>query len=99
MSEPRVIRTVNQLKALPDMTILVDQHGIAWQKFIDECSDQPYWAMDGTKCYEPVTVLQVHRRELTVIWEPPCPTCSGPIRETVNMRCQTCGRDFMKDDE
>jgi hypothetical protein len=23
-----------------------------------------------------------------------CPTCSGPIRETVNMVCQTCGTDY-----
>lgn len=25
----------------------------------------------------------------------PCPTCgSGPMRETVDMVCQTCGRDY-----
>lgn len=24
----------------------------------------------------------------------PCPTCSGPIRETVGMVCQTCGKDY-----
>lgn len=24
----------------------------------------------------------------------PCPTCSGPSRETVGMVCQTCGRDY-----
>lgn len=24
----------------------------------------------------------------------PCPTCSGPIRETVGMVCQTCGTDY-----
>lgn len=24
----------------------------------------------------------------------PCPTCEGPIRETVSMVCQTCGRDY-----
>jgi hypothetical protein len=24
----------------------------------------------------------------------PCPTCSGPIRETTNMVCQTCGTDY-----
>ena len=23
-----------------------------------------------------------------------CPNCSGPIRETVGLRCQACGRDF-----
>ncbi len=23
----------------------------------------------------------------------PCPTCSGPVRETVGMVCQTCGAD------
>lgn len=28
-------------------------------------------------------------------WEPAsCPTCSGPIRETVGMVCQTCGTDY-----
>ncbi len=31
-------------------------------------------------------------------WEPtkqaPCPTCSGLIRETVGMVCQTCGTDY-----
>jgi len=26
--------------------------------------------------------------------EHPCPTCSGPIRETVGMVCQTCGTDY-----
>ena len=25
---------------------------------------------------------------------PPCPTCSGPVRETVGMVCQTCGTDY-----
>lgn len=25
-----------------------------------------------------------------------CPTCQGRTRETVNMICQTCGRDYMK---
>jgi hypothetical protein len=24
----------------------------------------------------------------------PCPTCMGPIRETTDMVCQTCGRDY-----
>ena len=24
----------------------------------------------------------------------PCPTCTGPIRETTNMICQTCGTDY-----
>ena len=24
----------------------------------------------------------------------PCPTCSGPSRETVGMICQTCGTDY-----
>lgn len=24
----------------------------------------------------------------------PCPTCSGPQRETVGMVCQTCGTDY-----
>lgn len=23
-----------------------------------------------------------------------CPTCSGPVRETVGMICQTCGTDY-----
>lgn len=23
-----------------------------------------------------------------------CPTCSGPVRETVGMVCQTCGTDY-----
>lgn len=28
-------------------------------------------------------------------WVPaPCPTCSGPVRETVGMVCQTCGTDY-----
>jgi hypothetical protein len=26
----------------------------------------------------------------------PCPTCSGRTRETVDMICQTCGRDFLE---
>lgn len=26
--------------------------------------------------------------------ETPCPTCSGPIRETKGMVCQTCGTDY-----
>lgn len=26
--------------------------------------------------------------------EPPCPTCTGPLRETVGMVCQTCGTDY-----
>ena len=26
----------------------------------------------------------------------PCPTCSGPVRETVGMVCQTCGTDYAK---
>ena len=69
MSE-RTITTAEELDALPDMTILVDQHGIAWQKFVDECSDQPYWAMDGTKCYQAKTVLETQRRQLTVLWTP-----------------------------
>lgn len=29
--------------------------------------------------------------------EPPCPTCSGPSRETVGMVCQTCGTDYAPD--
>lgn len=28
----------------------------------------------------------------------PCPTCSGPSRETVGMVCQTCGTDYGKAD-
>jgi hypothetical protein len=24
----------------------------------------------------------------------PCPTCSGTVRETVGMVCQTCGTDY-----
>lgn len=24
----------------------------------------------------------------------PCPTCSGPVRVTVGMVCQTCGTDY-----
>ena len=35
------------------------------------------------------------RRALDV----PCPTCSGPIRETVGLVCQTCGTDYGADDE
>lgn len=32
-------------------------------------------------------------------WEPaPCPTCSGPTRETVGMVCQTCGTDYAQID-
>ena len=27
----------------------------------------------------------------------PCPTCSGPIRETVAMVCQTCGTNYAQD--
>lgn len=26
----------------------------------------------------------------------PCPTCQGRTRETVNMVCRTCGRDYMQ---
>ena len=26
--------------------------------------------------------------------EHPCPTCTGPTRETVGMVCQTCGTDY-----
>lgn len=26
--------------------------------------------------------------------EEPCPTCTGPTRETVGMICQTCGTDY-----
>ena len=26
--------------------------------------------------------------------EQPCPTCSGPSRETVRMACPTCGTDY-----
>lgn len=29
----------------------------------------------------------------------PCPTCSGPIRETVDMVCQTCGTDYAPDSQ
>ena len=29
----------------------------------------------------------------------PCPTCSGPIRETVGLVCQTCGTDYGAGDE
>lgn len=29
--------------------------------------------------------------------ETPCPTCSGPSRETVGMVCQTCGTDYAPD--
>jgi hypothetical protein len=28
----------------------------------------------------------------------PCPTCSGPVRETVGMVCQTCGTDYAAQD-
>lgn len=31
--------------------------------------------------------------------EIPCPTCSGPIRETVGMVCQACGTDYAADVE
>lgn len=27
----------------------------------------------------------------------PCPTCSGPIRETVGMVCQSCGTDYREE--
>lgn len=27
----------------------------------------------------------------------PCPTCTGPTRETVGMVCQTCGTDYSAD--
>ena len=26
----------------------------------------------------------------------PCPTCTGQVRETVNLVCQTCGTDYGK---
>jgi hypothetical protein len=26
----------------------------------------------------------------------PCPTCSGPVRETTGLVCQTCGTDYGK---
>jgi DNA-binding CsgD family transcriptional regulator len=26
----------------------------------------------------------------------PCPTCTGPLRETVGMICQTCGTDYSR---
>ena len=29
----------------------------------------------------------------------PCPTCSGPSRETVGMVCQTCGTDYGPPDD
>ena len=29
----------------------------------------------------------------------PCPTCSGPIRETVGLVCQTCGTDYGDSDD
>lgn len=32
-------------------------------------------------------------------WVEPCPTCSGPTRETVGMVCQTCGTDYGATDE
>ena len=28
----------------------------------------------------------------------PCPTCRGPIRETVGLVCQTCGTDYGRPD-
>lgn len=29
-------------------------------------------------------------------YEASCPTCSGQIRETTNLVCQTCGHDYSK---
>lgn len=45
------------------------------------------YVVDG-KVYRPDDV-QIVRQQAT-----PCPTCSGPSRETVGMVCQTCGTDY-----
>ena len=72
MNVGQKVTTPEDLDALQEMTILVDQYEISWQKFIDDQeSDGPtYWAMDGTKCYEAKTVLSTYGRKLTVVWLP-----------------------------
>jgi hypothetical protein len=41
---------------------------------------------------EPLTPEQLKEMEAKF-----CPTCQGTNRQTSNMVCQTCGRDYMKD--
>jgi hypothetical protein len=54
-----------------------------------------------------VRILDIHQRVKTgfrvfteeqfkSMYEAACPTCSGQIRETTNLVCQTCGHDYSK---
>ncbi len=68
----------------------------------DDCG-QPYWehthsreidrerAFDVGFNYELVPITPEQADAARRRW---CPTCSGPIRETVGMVCQTCGTDY-----
>lgn len=39
----------------------------------------------------------IYEKHGNVIVRRACPTCEGPIRETVGLVCQTCGHDYGKD--
>lgn len=53
---------------------------------------------DREHAREILDVLTLNGRRLVGPWEPAerpaCPTCTGPIRETVGMVCPTCGTDY-----
>lgn len=44
---------------------------------------------------EAVSVGEIRDRlELISNGEGPCPRCSGPVRQTINMKCPECGTDY-----
>jgi histidine triad (HIT) family protein len=59
----------------------------------------PHW-YDGEACcgcHDPATADYDEVPEINApatVEGPPCPTCSGPIRETVGMICPACGTDY-----
>lgn len=82
-----------------------DYCGACWFGEHDHCLDDPNLGSARATCTCPhchcegteVDGLAEHDKQLGErVADLPCPTCTGPVRETVGMVCQTCGTDYSR---
>lgn len=62
----------------------------AYERYADDCRERAHSAQELRRHRYDVE----HYTDMARQAQGDCPTCSGPIRETVGMVCQTCGTDY-----
>lgn len=76
---------------IPTVTYLCHECGFGqWTSHMAE----QHRAQTGHRTYRQGHVLSTRPAPQPEEIAAPCPTCSGPTRETVGMVCQTCGTDY-----